>query len=144
MKGPSCREQACYSHHAALWHVAHDIIKQESDAGSHRLPCAVLRDILAHVICNPFRGEDRLAIRVRSENNGKGHQVAVHVCAITWKVETPEPLSAFIFENRRTPRSNPWLLEMLATVIRRKSCKRQTGGRDSNAQSTSSLVGFRD
>ena len=103
MKGPSCREQACYSHHAALWHVAHDIIKQESDAGSHRLPCAVLRDILAHVICNPFRGEDRLAIRVRSENNGKGHQVAVHVCAITWKVETPEPLSALIFENHRAP-----------------------------------------
>ena len=124
MKGPSCREQACYSHHAALWHVAHDIIKQESDAGSHRLPCAVLRDILAHVICNPFRGEDRLAIRVRSENNGKGHQVAVHVCAITWKVETPEPLSAFIFENRRTPRSNPWLLEMLQKKKGRKRSKR--------------------
>ena len=124
MKGPSCREQACYSHHAALWHVAHDIIKQESDAGSHRLPCAVLRDILAHVICNPFRGEDRLAIRVRSENNGKGHQVAVHVCAITWKVETPEPLSAFIFKNRRTPRSNPWLLEMLQKKEGRKRSKR--------------------
>lgn len=87
----------------------------------HRLRRAVLGDVLGHIVRSAFDREHWLCVRVRSQTDRSGYQVIAHLVAVPWEVQSPEAWAARVFENRRLPRGDPWLLVVLRAVVDRAS-----------------------